>query len=57
MYCKDCGTKITEGCCPNCHEELYIYKTQYLELPCPVSPEFLQEVVRQYEDAKKILET
>lgn len=27
-YCEDCGTKYSDGCCPNCHEELFIERTQ-----------------------------
>lgn len=27
-HCEDCGTKYSDGCCPNCHEELFIETTQ-----------------------------
>lgn len=30
-YCEDCGCKVYDGRCTNCHEELYILD-QYLEL-------------------------
>ena len=28
MNCIDCGTKLSDGICPNCQEELHIYNTQ-----------------------------
>lgn len=26
--CPDCGTRLSDGTCPNCEEELFIYETQ-----------------------------
>lgn len=28
MWCEDCGTKYSNGLCPNCHEEAFIRHTQ-----------------------------
>lgn len=45
-HCTDCGTKLSDGCCPNCSEELFIYETQGDYLP-NVSDEFMAKVVSQ----------
>lgn len=46
QWCDDCGTKFSDGCCPNCHEELFIYNTQgeYLDY---VGEDFLSKVKHQ----------
>ena len=46
-YCDDCGTKLSEGICPNCSEELYIYETQTDDLPEILSDEFYKKVIEQ----------
>lgn len=45
--CPDCGTKLSKGICPNCAEELYIYNTQFEDLPEDISDEFMQKVLEQ----------
>lgn len=37
-YCEDCGCKVYNGICTNCHEELYI-EDQYYELNMPLPDE------------------
>lgn len=52
-YCEDCGCKVYNGRCVNCHEELYILD-QYdeLEMPRPKDDtEFMQKV---YEQQKQV---
>ena len=46
-YCENCGTKLSDGTCPNCEEELYIYETQYDDLPETLSDEFAEKVAEQ----------
>lgn len=46
-YCEDCGTKLSNGICPNCSEELFIYETQYEYLPEKLSEEFMDLVQEQ----------
>lgn len=50
-YCEDCGTKKEKSICPNCHEELYIFETQYEDIAC-VSEEFRSKI----EEQRKIIE-
>lgn len=45
--CEDCGTKLSNGICPNCSEELYIYNEQYEYLPETISDEFMDKVIEQ----------
>jgi hypothetical protein len=47
--CEDCGTKLSGGICPNCSEELFIYTTQYEDLPETLSEEFTDKVKEQQE--------
>lgn len=51
-YCSDCGTKLSGGMCPNCHEELYIFETQYDDLP-PLSEKFASQVREQRDEVKR----
>lgn len=49
-YCEDCGCKVYNGRCTNCHEELYILD-QYLELGMELpleDSEFMQRI-REFE--------
>lgn len=57
MYCEDCGTKLSGGICPNCSEELYIYREQYDDLPDQLSDEFAEKVEEQEkrEKSRRIL--
>ena len=47
MNCEDCGTKISNGMCPNCQEERFIFETQYEDMDEPISEEFMKKVVEQ----------
>lgn len=49
-YCDDCGTRLSDGICPNCCEELFIFETQLQEIDDPdfvISDEFAQQVKDQ----------
>lgn len=43
-YCPDCGCKMYNGACTNCHEEIYIAE-QYNELSMSMSPEFEEKII------------
>jgi len=45
--CEDCGTKLSNGICPNCSEELYIYTEQAEFLPDHISDDFMNCVKEQ----------
>ncbi len=54
-YCEDCGCKVYNGRCTNCHEELYIldqYIEQDMELPGEDS-DFMKKVSEQEIDVSK----
>ena len=55
MYCENCGCKVYNGHCVNCHEETYIYYQNISndEL-VPMSDEFMNKVSEQNKEAKKI---
>lgn len=46
-YCTDCGTRYSDGLCPNCHHDAHLYETQYEYLPEVLSEEFVEKVVEQ----------
>lgn len=47
-YCDDCGTRISDGICPNCCEELFIFETQLQECDdIVISDEFAEQVREQ----------
>lgn len=46
MKCFDCGSKVYNGACTNCHEEIYI-ETQYLELGEPI-PKIIEEAANAH---------
>lgn len=50
--CEDCGTRLSNDICPNCHEELYIFETQTEFLP-PLSDEFAVQVKEQRADVTR----
>lgn len=53
MTCPDCGCKVYNGACVNCHEETFILD-QYIEQGMdPPSNEFLDKVEAQREDIKR----
>ncbi len=45
--CEDCGCKLINGICTNCHEELYINDYQMPEFPMEVSNEWNEKVKQQ----------
>ena len=48
MNCEDCGTRYSDGMCPNCHEELFILVTQAEDLDdVRLSDEFLAKAKEQ----------
>lgn len=51
-HCTDCGTKFSNGLCPNCHEEAFILETQSDYLP-PLSDDFLYQAEVQEIEAQK----
>lgn len=46
-HCIDCGTKLSNGICPNCSEELFIYTEQSEYLPEKLSKDFVNKVNNQ----------
>jgi predicted nucleic acid-binding Zn-ribbon protein len=54
-HCVDCGTKFSNGLCPNCHEDAFILETQSDYLPEVVSDEFLIRAEDQAISAHKQL--
>lgn len=52
-HCENCGTRISDGCCPNCHEELFIFETQYEFLPDNLSDDFIDKVTEQAADCQQ----
>jgi hypothetical protein len=44
---------MSGGTCPNCEEELYIYETQYDDLPETLSDEFADTVTEQQAERKR----
>lgn len=52
-YCDDCGTRISDGICPNCSEELFIFTTQQEYLPDTLSDEFVEKVKEQQKKEKE----
>lgn len=51
-YCPDCGCKMYNGACVNCHEEVYI-RDQYEELGMPMSKEFEKKVEEKEREVVK----
>lgn len=58
--CPDCGCKMYNGHCVNCHEETYIYEqnqqAETIEEMIAFSDEFIDKVKEQAEETKEILE-
>ena len=55
MNCENCGCKVYNGHCVNCHEERYIYeRSQFDDEPTSFSKEFLDKVREQDKEAKEI---
>jgi hypothetical protein len=59
MYCEDCGCKVYNGHCTNCHEETYIAEQnanmENTEDMIAFSPAFIEKVEQQKEEAKEII--
>ncbi len=56
-YCEDCGCKVYNGHCVNCHEETYIAEQNYSnEEPIAFSSEFKETLELQKQEAKDIIE-
>ena len=54
MTCEDCGTKMSGGRCPNCHEELIILD-QYFEQdmkPPDDNSDFMKKARQQAEQIR-----
>ena len=51
-YCPDCGCKMYNGVCTNCHEEMYIAE-QYYELGMPITESF-QDRLNDVEQEHKL---
>jgi len=48
MYCEDCGCKVYNGNCTNCHEETFIYEQDMgNDEHVDFSPEFMAKVNEQ----------
>ena len=49
MHCSDCGTKIYNGRCSNCHEELYIFEEQIYKdgMNITLSDKFVKKIESQ----------
>ncbi len=47
MHCADCGTKYSDGLCPNCHEEAFILLTQNDDSDDGFSEEFTVKAADQ----------
>jgi hypothetical protein len=53
--CENCGCKVYNGRCTNCHEELFILDQYYelgMKLPAEDSP-FMQNVERAKEEIER----
>lgn len=58
MDCPNCGCKMYNGHCVNCHEETYIFE-QYQEIDDDefdeaLSDEFVNKIIEQEREAKEI---
>ena len=58
-HCSDCGTRYSDGYCPNCHEEAFIRATQSEWLPegFQFSDEFAALADQQEIDAADVTPT
>ena len=52
MHCDDCGTKLDNGLCPNCHEEAHIWEHQQDDFDPLPSREFMDKVWEQEKHRK-----
>jgi hypothetical protein len=47
-YCVNCGTKMSDGLCPNCEEEAFICESQTDYLPDYLSDDFRRKAEGQF---------
>ena len=52
MHCDDCGTKISSGLCPNCHEEAFIVESS--DGTDEFSERFMRKANEQYKAVRKM---
>ena len=53
--CQDCGCRIYNGHCVNCHEETYIAEQNYQnDEPIAFSEEFKEKLIKQNIEAEEI---
>lgn len=52
-YCEDCGCRIYNGVCSNCHEELYIIENQSEFIDHALSDEFVVAANKSREKLKE----
>lgn len=53
--CPDCGCRVYNGHCVNCHEETYIdYQSQQNDEPTAFSKDFRDKVKEQKKEAREI---
>lgn len=45
-HCENCGTRMSDGFCPNCEESAFIAETQAEFLPDLLSEEFQRDLER-----------
>lgn len=51
--CENCGCRVYNGVCTNCHEETYILETQSEDMTYPISDEFMQKVAEQRPEVER----
>lgn len=54
-HCDDCGERVYNGACTNCHEEIYI-EEQYIDLEMPIPKQISEVANRQRKEIKDKLE-
>ena len=54
-YCENCGTRLSGGICPNCHEELWIFDNQITPdgTDIELSEDFIEKVNQQRDQVHK----
>jgi hypothetical protein len=55
MHCEDCGTKIYNGICPNCHKETYIEREFAKEMNFKRSDWWVKKLEEQKQPIKNNL--
>ena len=56
-HCENCGERMWQSGCPNCHEEKCIYETQWEYMDRPPSEEFMEKVVEQTRELERKIES